>query len=133
MSLRESKEPKSKVGPAARFSMCLLSSVTAAHILHFQATSYAEHVALGEYYDGMSDLVDDFVEQYQGLYSVIKDYGDDDDAKPKSAEAYLSALLDEVETLRGASGFPTHTTLQNKVDEIVALIAQTLYKLRFLS
>ncbi len=47
--------------PVMQFVMCLLHSVTNAHILHFQSLSYSQHMALGAYYDEVSDLVDGFV------------------------------------------------------------------------
>jgi hypothetical protein len=33
------------------FAMCLLNSVTAAHIHHFGTDSYAQHMALSEFYE----------------------------------------------------------------------------------
>ena len=55
------------------FVMCLLHSQTNAHILHLQSRSYAEHKALESYYEGIDDLIDSFVEAYQGKYGIIED------------------------------------------------------------
>jgi len=41
------------------------------HLVHWNTTSYAEHKALGEFYDGWLDLVDSFVETYSGRYQRV--------------------------------------------------------------
>ncbi len=104
--------------PVMQFVMCLLHSVTNAHILHFQSLSYSQHMALGAYYDEVSDLVDGFVEAFQ--------------VPDNNPVTYLTYLKEEVATLRRASGFPQDSELQNEVDTIANLINSTLYKLRFL-
>lgn len=37
-------------------------------IRHWQTNSYAEHKAVGGFYDDLSDLLDSFVETYSGKY-----------------------------------------------------------------
>ena len=44
----------------------LFHSQTQVHIFHLQTTSFAEHKALQDYYDGIDDLIDGLVESYQG-------------------------------------------------------------------
>ena len=39
-----------------------------AHLAHWKTKSYAEHKALNEFYDSVLELIDGFVEQYQGYY-----------------------------------------------------------------
>lgn len=41
-------------------------------ILHWQTESYARHMAYGRVYEALDDLVDSFVEIYQGKYKRIK-------------------------------------------------------------
>ena len=41
------------------------------HLIHWNTTSYAEHKALGKFYEGWLELVDTFVETYQGVYGRI--------------------------------------------------------------
>ena len=43
-----------------------------AHLAHWKSDSYAEHTALGEFYDSVIDIIDNFVEVYQGNYTKIK-------------------------------------------------------------
>jgi hypothetical protein len=45
-----------------------------AHFAHWRAKgdgSYAKHKALGKFYDGVIDAIDDVVEAYQGAYDLI--------------------------------------------------------------
>ena len=119
--------------PVMQFVMCLLHSVTNAHILHFQSLSYSQHMALGTYYDEVSDLVDGFVEAFQGKYGLLTKYQSDYQLPDNNPVTYLTYLKEEVATLRRASGFPQDSELQNEVDTIANLINSTLYKLRFLA
>jgi hypothetical protein len=119
--------------PVMQFVMCLLHSVTNAHILHFQSLSYSQHMALGTYYDEVSDLIDGFVEAFQGKYGLLTKYQLDYQLPDNNPVTYLTYLKEEVATLRRASGFPQDSELQNEVDTIANLINSTLYKLRFLA
>ena len=117
--------------PVMGFVMCLLHSVTNAHILHFSTTSFSEHEALGIFYSEIGDRVDEFVEAFQGKYGLLTAYRADYEL-PSSPLEYLTYLKDEVATLRVADKFPKDSELQNIVDEISQLINSTIYKLRFL-
>jgi len=52
----------------------LMQSRNQTHIFHLQTSSYAKHVALQEYYEGIIDLIDSLVEAYQGKYDILTDY-----------------------------------------------------------
>jgi hypothetical protein len=117
--------------PVMQFTMCLLHSVTNGHILHLTTRSYAEHKALEDYYTEVGDLVDDFIEAFQGKYGLLHDFTTDYQL-PDQPVAYMTYLKDEVATLRRSERFPQDSELQNSVDEIAQLIDSTLYKLRFL-
>jgi hypothetical protein len=119
--------------PVMQFVQCLLHSVTNAHILHFQSLSYSQHMALGAYYEEVGDLVDSFVEAFQGKYGLLTNYKADYELPATEPVAYLTYLKDEVATLRKATKFPQDSELQNEVDTIANLINSTLYKLRFLA
>jgi hypothetical protein len=117
--------------PVMTFVMCLLHSVTNTHILHLSTTSYSTHKALQNFYENIGDLVDGFVEAFQGKYGLLTDYKAEY-ALPPEPIAYLNYLKAEVETLRRDGAFPQDSELQNITDEIAQLIDSTLYKLRFL-
>jgi hypothetical protein len=119
--------------PVMQFVQCLLHSVTNAHILHFQSLSYSQHKALRVYYDEISDLVDGFVEAFQGKYGLLTNYKADYELPDSNPVVYLTYLKDEVATLRRMPKFPQDSELQNEVDTIANLINSTLYKLRFLA
>ena len=124
----EQAKPQS---PVMDFVMCLLHSVTNAHILHLSTTSYAAHKALENYYEEIGGIVDGFVEAYQGKYGLLVNYRSDY-ALPHNPVDYMVYLKTEVEKLRRETGFPQDSELQNIVDEIAQLIDSALYKLRFL-
>ena len=121
-------EPKD---PVMDLVMCLLHSVTNAHILHFQTRSFSEHMALGEFYSEIGDLVDGFVEAFQGKYGLLTKYKTDFEL-PGEPVQYLLYLQAEVESTRRLPNFPQDSELQNEIDNIANLINSTLYKLRFL-
>lgn len=41
-------------------------------IFHWGTDSYAEHKALGETYDALNDLIDEYVETFMGIYGRVK-------------------------------------------------------------
>lgn len=49
----------------------LISLRDSAHLRHWATTSYAEHKAIGGFYDGLTDLLDTFMETYQGKYGRL--------------------------------------------------------------
>ena len=116
-----------------QFVSTLMASRTQAHIFHLQTPSFAAHMALQGYYDGIVDLVDGFVESYQGKYGIITGYGNIALQEYQSCEAiimFFETLCMYVEKSRGMVAPDSY--LQNQIDEIVALIKSTIYKLRFL-
>ena len=117
--------------PVMTFVMCLLHSVTNAHILHFSTTSYSAHKALQNFYEEIGDLVDNFVEAFQGKYGLLTGYKSDY-SLPDNPIDYMNYLKAEVEKLRRDPAFPQDSELQNEVDNIANLINSTLYQLRFL-
>ena len=119
---------QAQTNAVGEFATCLLHSVTGAHMLHLATYSFADHKALEAFYAAIGDLVDSFVEGYQGKYATRVVYvgGFDVPVKPMD---YLIYLKDEVATLRTADGFPQDSELQNIVDEIASLIDGTLFQL----
>lgn len=111
------------------FVLCLLHSVTNSHILHLQSRSYSEHMALGTYYTEVDDLIDQYVEAYQGKYGLIEDYGIHY-AQPEPALEYMIGISQYIRIAR--EKLPQDSELQNITDEIAALVDSTIYKLRFL-
>ena len=117
---------------AGVFVSALLHSSTAAHFLHLSTKSYAEHKALGGFYEDILDLADKYAEAFQGHYGIIPLSAYIDDFKvQKDAKTYIKGLLQFAKGMR--KELPDDPDLQNIHDEIVGLIAATLYKLENLS
>lgn len=115
----------------AKFVSILFSSREQAHIFHLQTSSYAAHKALNGYYDDIVELIDSYVESYQGRYGILEGYQPatrffEDD----SAVKYFEGLLMFVDKIR--EDLPQNGELNNTVDEIAGLISSTIYKLKFL-
>jgi hypothetical protein len=115
----------------AKLISILLSSREQAHIFHLQSTSYASHKALQRYYEDIVDLIDTYVESYQGRYGILKGYLPTNTIlEDDSTVSYFMGLLKFVDETRGQ--LPQDGELNNTVDEIAALISSTIYKLKFL-
>jgi hypothetical protein len=82
------------------------------------------------YYEEVEDLVDSFVEAYQGCYGIISDY-EKYYLLPTPPLTYLTSLSKYVEYER--KKLPQDSELQNIIDEIAQLIDSTIYKLKFLA
>lgn len=100
------------------------------HIAHLQTSSFAEHKALNELYDGIVDQFDAYVEAYQGKYGIIKGYKSFKLEEGVDMIPYLTKKASEFEAYRNTL---TEGYLQQMVDNTQELINTTLYKLRFLS
>jgi len=114
----------------AAFVSVLLHSSTVTHFMHWATDSYAKHQALGEYYDEIIDLVDEYAEAFMGKYGQLKTFPEDFHLAEEPVE-YLSSIKDFIEESR--EHLPQDTELMNLVDEIADQVNSTLYKLRFLS
>lgn len=118
-----------------KFVSTLLASRDQAHIFHLQARSYALHKALNEYYDNIVELIDTFVESYQGRYGILTGYKLPatfiESELNEDVVKYFVALNDFVE--RSREKLPNDGFLINQIDEISQLINSTLYKLTYLN
>ena len=97
------------------------------HLAHFQTTSYAEHQALGAYYDGLLDLTDGMVETYFGCIGKRLNIKIPS-AEYINPETHLKQFKEYVKKHRNVLG-ADRTDIQNILDEIIALINKTLYLL----
>lgn len=111
--------------------LSLFHARTAAHVLHLQTRSYAEHKALNDFYDGIIALVDELAEVYQGEYGLIE-FGEVPYTTPKRALDMLDDLRECLDECAREAFHKDDTHLNNIADEIRSLIASTQYKLRFL-
>ena len=113
------------------FILTLLHAATNTHILHWQTKSFAEHSALGEFYQALPELIDALVEATQGATGEIIKYPSD---YYPPAENGLQELKDLREFfVDNRDVMPPDSEIQNLLDNIGDQIDSTLYRLRFLS
>lgn len=103
---------------------------TNAHMLHLKTRSYAAHMALGSFYDELTDKIDSLAEAYQGRYGIIN-YPEVPFKQEADAIMMIKTIRRYIDDNR--QGMTPDSELQNIIDEIVALMDSTLYKLEFLS
>jgi hypothetical protein len=129
-------EEATNVSSPAKFFSKLFESREMAHIYHLQLNgemgSHAKHTALGDYYEGILEFIDDLIEIYQGQYDIIEGYDviDTKDTMSKDTIEYFKELADFIKVERKCIK-DEDTHLHNIIDEVLALIYKTLYKLRF--
>lgn len=113
----------------------LLTSREITHIVHLsvknESGSNAMHLALGEYYTNIVDLIDTLVETYQGKYGLCIDTlpCNADAITPDTIIEYLSNLAKRVEANRFRLIKPEDSFIQTVFDDILTLMYRTLYKL----
>lgn len=111
----------------------LFMSRDVAHREHLKTRSYAQHKALGHFYDKIIDLADDFAEAYQGKYNKLLDIPFLDDQSKSAIAETLESHVNWINQNRADICPKAETAIHNIIDEIVGLYYSTLYKLRFLS
>jgi len=125
------------VSGASKFFSKLFESREMAHVYHLSVKgdmgSFAAHVALGAYYEGILEFIDELIETYQGQYELVENFEmiDTADTKTKSPIEYFEELVMFVKSERNTALSAEDTHLQNVIDEVVGLIYRTLYKLKY--
>ena len=97
---------------------------------HNQTTNYSEHKTLNGFYDEILDLLDGLVESTAGIYGRPTGYDVHDPMDWTSTEdtiKYFQAVYQMIQTER--TSLYSETWIQNQIDEIAALVAQTIYLL----
>ena len=118
-----------RMDDVGKFLGLLFLSRDIAHVGHLKSRSYAEHMALGDFYGAVVDLADRYAETYQGYKGELIEVKLQaaDDMEPMKA---LKAQAMWIQSNRQKIA-PT-PTLANIVDEILELFHSTCYKLKFL-
>lgn len=102
------------------------------HLAHWKTRNFSEHMALGEFYESVLDLIDTFVEQYQGYYNELLNVSLTVDEVALDIKTLLDRQVEWIESNRYEVCETDETALQNTIDEVVRQYQHTLYKLRFL-
>lgn len=111
-----------------------------AHKAHWKTGSYAQHMALGEFYDEVIPAIDAIVEAYQGMFGLVEP--DDKAELPKDMAKEMVAgaamhtktseiLRSEVEWIEAnrqliSSGVDA---IGNLVDSLTGIYLKAIYKL----
>jgi hypothetical protein len=104
-----------------------------AHAIHLRTRSFAQHVALGDFYEELVDLTDKLAESYAGRYGIV-------DVKRATQPAFFDG--DAVSFIRSLEQWasakvkefnPADTYIINQWDEILTLVNRTKYKLENLA
>lgn len=125
----EQANPKDAISEMA---MLLLNGVTAAHVHHWNTIgpgSFAEHEAIGEFYDKLQGLADSLVEgcltSDSKRISANKAF-----FLGESSLALVEYIYKNVAQYRMAPTFPQESEVQNEVDAIAMLCRHTIFKLK---
>ncbi len=98
------------------------------HLAHLSTKSYAQHVALGSFYEEILDLTDTLVESYQGEHGLVEIT-----ILASTSESPIPTLEKFLDTLKDTKDVFSDTDYLNIIDEMKTLTKQTLYKLKNLS
>jgi DNA-binding ferritin-like protein len=110
----------------------LLAMQNQFRMFHWQTESYAQHKAFGEAYEGLDELVDEFVEVYQGKNGIVVPGGgvklklENLDSKPVDMiDVFVDYLTNDLpKELKKED-----TDLLNIRDEMLGLLNKTKYLL----
>lgn len=96
----------------------------AAHASHWTTKSFAQHEALGDFYEDVIGAVDKYVEAHQGTFGQMQ-------KAPDQVPNVTEMLRDELVWLtenrpKISKGVPA---LENLLDELAAVYMKALYKL----
>lgn len=100
-----------------------------AHWSHWRTDSYAQHQALGAFYDDVIDAVDALVEAYQGAFELVGNIPAP--ASSKSTDV-LKTLEDDSEWIEKNHEeiCKGNRAVANLIDELNSTYLSTIYKLR---
>lgn len=127
---------KTEGGDVVKFFSKLFESREMAHIYHLtvkgEMGSHAAHTSLNDFYEGILGFIDEMIEVYQGQYGIVEGYEtiDTSETKTKDKIEYFEELAQYIKSERKCiKSEDSH--IHNIIDEAVALIYKTLYKLKY--
>lgn len=97
-----------------------------AHLTHWSTKSYAEHEALGDFYEALIDKIDGIIETHQGISGLVKGVKLQHYSKPT-----LQCMMDDLLWINENADKISQniSPLRNMLDDLMALYASTIYKL----
>jgi hypothetical protein len=116
--------PKAK--GAELFARCRAAS-TAAHYAHLMTSSYAAHMALNAFYDGIIPLADAVAESMIGRYGRFEAFPNVKESSTDGLQI-IGNLTKWIDANRAL--ISDLSEIQNDIDTILSLCNSTAYKLR---
>lgn len=111
----------------------LFNARDGAHALHLRTRSFAQHVALGDFYEKLIDLADALAESFAGRYGIINvDVNTPSNFNLSDPVAFIRSV-DTWASQVSTQFNPADTFILNQWDEILSLINRTKYKLEQLA
>jgi Family of unknown function (DUF5856) len=108
----------------------MLEALATAKRYHWATMNLGEHEALEYFYEGLEDLVDDFVETYQGFTGMRLKGSNELEIPEYTLDASVAFLNSFKECLSTKFRMIVpNRALNNIVDDMVNLVGKTLYKL----
>ncbi len=105
----------------------LLEAPMIAHKFHLGTHKYSAHKALDEFYEDFPELVDTFIETYQGKYDNVGEDGVNEVEMGDHPIKYLEGLYNYIKSIYGDF---EESELESCMDDMLTMINQTLYKLK---
>jgi len=115
-----------KVKGAELFARCR-AAATAAHFSHLMTPSYAAHVALNTFYDGIIPVADAFAEGFIGRFGKFESFPNVKEASTDGLQI-VGNLTKWIDANR--SMISDLSEIQNDIDAIVSLCNSVAYRLR---
>lgn len=106
-----------------------------AHIWHLQTTLYSQHMALGQFYEGIQGLKDLILEEFQGIYDVrISGPGEssikiDFNFGEGKGTDMVKEFKSEINKMYKSPLISNYGTLKNNMDTVEGHAAKTIYLL----
>lgn len=99
-----------------------------AHLAHWSTKSFSEHMALGDFYDGVISSLDNLVENYQGYKGLVKNI------KIKAFETpdnILDTLKEDVKWINENRDKISYKipSLANILDDLTSVYTKAIYKI----
>lgn len=116
-----------------RLIAILMLAREVAHREHLRTGSYSQHMALGDFYEGVGGHADGLTEAYQGRTLRLLSIPQLVVEQPADIVAFLQGQVREIEGLRYEAVAREDTTIQNMIDDALGLYLSTIYKLAFLA
>ena len=100
-----------------------------AHKLHLSTPSYAQHIALEEFYNDLLELFDQLAEVVQGKYGIISSLQVQGSNCEDDACTFICNLVCWLDSKAHACICPDDTFIHNLVDEVQAITYRAKYKI----